>query len=372
MRKPPRLQISALLALAWWVTPLSLAQTSGYFEQEVAASNPLRNAQAQELDAYIDELKQDETRLRQLFHPNYQSPAAFGDSTRALRKAFAASIGYPPPGPTPSETSRFEPLGEDALGTYYRAVIPVVKGVHAEGIYIVPRGVTGKVPLVIAMHGGGGSPEAALFHGGGNYHDMVRGGVKLGYAVFAPQHLFKAIGYTDDVRDRVDRRLRLVGTSLTAIEIAKITRSLDVLLKRPEVDAARVAMVGLSYGGYYTLVTAALDLRIKIAVSSGYFGIQEGRYGADELSVPEDFQFVDRFTLFRDPTIAALICPRALQIQAGTHDDDEHREPGKQLIPQVAAYYANLGLQAQFRYVLFDGGHEFNDASAWEFVRAHW
>ena len=175
----------------------------------------------------------------------------------------------------------------------------------------MPKGLTGKAPLIISMHGGGGSPEVALFHGGANYHDMVRGGVKRGYVVFAPQHLFSAAGYPKDVRQRTDDRMRLVGTSLTAVEIAKITRSLDVLLKRPEVDPTRVGMVGLSYGGYYALVTPAVDPRIKVSVSSCYYGVQEGRYERDELSVPGDFRFKDRFTLFRDSDLVALICPRA-------------------------------------------------------------
>src|SRR5437762_445183 len=81
-----------------------------------------------------------------------------------------------------------------------------------------------QAPLVISMHGGGGSSEVALFHGGANYHDMVRGGVKRGYVVFAPQHLFSAEGFPKDIRNRIDERLRLVGTSLTAIEIVKIAR----------------------------------------------------------------------------------------------------------------------------------------------------
>src|SRR6187402_20068 len=129
---------------------------------------------------------------------------------------------------------------------------------------------------------------------------MVRGGVKRGYVVFAPQHLFSAEGFPKDVRTRTDDRLRLVGTSLTAVEIAKITHSLDVLLTRPEVDPKRVGMVGLSYGGYYALVTAAVEPRIKVAVCSCYYGVQEARYDRDELSIPGDFKFMDRFTLFKD------------------------------------------------------------------------
>jgi hypothetical protein len=130
-------------------------------------------------------------------------------------------------------------------------------------------------------------------------------------------------------------------------------------------------MVGLSYGGYYALVTPALEPRIKVAVSSCYFGVQEGRYERDELSVPSDFRFMDRFTLLRDPEIVALICPRALEIQAGTQDDTDHRDPGKRLAPEAAAYYSRLGIPNNFRYTLFEGGHEFHDATAWEFLQSH-
>ena len=344
---------------------------STYYEEDVSASNPLRTEQARELDAYIGTLKNDDKRLKTVFTPDYSSPRAYEASTKKLRQAFCDSIGYPPPGKPDGEAPDFKQVGEDSLGIYYRARIPVVAGVHAEGIYIVPKGLKGRAPLVIAMHGGGGSPEVALFHGGANYHDMVRGGVKRGYIVFAPQHLFNAPGYPGDIRNRIDERMRLVGTSLTAIEIAKITHSLDVLLKRPEVDAKRVAMVGLSYGGYYALVTPAIDTRIKVSVSSCYFGVQEFRYARDENGIPSDFRFKDRFTLLRDPEIAALICPRALQIQAGANDDAEHRDMGVQLAPQVADYYNKVGRTDSFQFLVFPGGHEFHDASAWDFVQKH-
>lgn len=342
-----------------------------YFEQDVAASNPLRTEQAKELDAYVTALRKDESRLGKAFQPDYSSPEAFEKSVQPLRKAFCDSIGYPPPGDAPKVAATFDKIGEDSLGTYYRATIGVLPGVHAEGIYIVPKGLKGKAPLVISMHGGGGSPEVALFRGGANYHDMVRGGVKRGYVVFAPQHLFSAEGFPKDIRNRIDERMRLVGTSLTAVEIAKITRSLDVILTRPEVDPQRVAMVGLSYGGYYALVTPALDTRIKVSVCSCYYGVQEARYERDELSIPPDFKFKDRFTLFRDSDIAALICPRALQIQAGSKDGVDHREGGKLLAPISEAYYKKLGVPDRFRHLVFDGGHEFHDESAWEFVKQH-
>lgn len=342
-----------------------------YYEQEVKASDSIREEQVKELDGYIVGLKGDSGRLHTLFQPDYKSTRAYEASTKRLRQAFADSIGYPPPGKPDAEAPTFTPMGQDDLATYYRARISVLPGVHTDGIYIVPKGLKGRAPLVISMHGGGGSPDVALFHGGANYHDMVRGGVKRGYVVFAPTHLFSAPGAPGDIRNKIDERMRLVGTSLTAVEIAKIARALDVLVKRPEVDAKRIAMVGLSYGGYYTLVVPALEPRIKVAVSSCYFGVQEGRYERDELSVPSDFKFKDRFTLLRDPEIVALICPRALEIQAGSMDDTDHRDPGKRLAPEAAVYYNKLHRADYFRYVLFNGGHEFHDESAWEWVAKH-
>ncbi len=344
---------------------------SPYYEDAVANSNPLRAQQAKELDDYILALKKDDSQLHALFKPDYSSPQAFEKSAQPLRKAFCDSIGYPPPGEAPKDAPTFDKIGEDSIGTYYRATIPIVANVHAEGLYIVPKDLKGKAPLIISMHGGGGSPEVALFHGGANYHDMVRGGVKRGYIVFAPQHLFNADGYPKDIRNKIDERMRLVGTSLTAIEIAKITRSIDALAKRPEVDSGHIGMVGLSYGGYYALVAPAVDPRIKVTVCSGYYGVQEGRYEKDELSIPSDFKFMNRFTLFKDSDIAALICPRALQIQAGDKDDFEHREPGKLLAPISAEYYKKLNLQDRFQHEIFEGKHEFHDPSAWDFVQKH-
>lgn len=327
------------------------------FNDRVSASDPLRAEQARELENYVQFLKADKSR-------------AIRD-VKKLRARFAQSIGWPPLGAPDAEPARFTKIGEDDLGVYHRAMIPVLPSVHTEGIYIVPKNATGKVPLVISMHGGGGSPEVALFNDGGNYHDMVRGGVKNGYAVFAPQHLFSAPGFPGDVRNRTDERLKLLGTSLTAVEIAKITRSLDVLLKRPELDPKRVAMVGLSYGGYYALVTPALEPRIKAVVSSCYFGVQEWRYERDELSVPSDFRFSDRFSQLLDSDLVALICPRPLLIQAGKRDDEAHRDGGVKLAPASAAHYQRLGKADRFEFLLFDGDHEFHDASAWAFLKKH-
>jgi hypothetical protein len=56
-------------------------------------------------------------------------------------------------------------------------------------------------------------------------------------------------------------------------------------------------------------------------------------------------------------------------IQAGKTDDAAHRDMGVRLAPEVASYYARLGWGDAFKLLVFDGGHEFHDASAWEFLK---
>ena len=49
----------------------------------------------------------------------------------------------------------------------------------------------------------------------------------------------------------------------------------------------------------------------------------------------------------------------------------DNREAGKLLAPRSAAYYDQLKLGDRFQHLVFEGGHEFHDESAWEFVKKH-
>ena len=55
----------------------------------------------------------------------------------------------------------------------------MTKQINAMGLYIIPKAddggvLPGPLPLMLSIIGGGGSPEAATFNGGANYHGMVR------------------------------------------------------------------------------------------------------------------------------------------------------------------------------------------------------
>jgi dienelactone hydrolase len=243
-------------------------------------------------------------------------------------------------------------IGDDDVAVYYRCYTPVAEGLEAYGLYIVPKNAAKPAPLVISMHGGGGTPELATFKGGTNYHDMVRGAVAQGYVVYAPLNIQYPYGDRDkgtpipeDVLQRFGDQFEAAGTSLAAVESAKISRALDLLVARPEIDKTRIGMVGLSMGGEQTVVSAALDPRIKVAVCSGSASLHP----------------------------ATLICPRALQVQMGDKDPFLGRmiDRVKADSERIHKLYQKLGIGERFELQIFDGVHEFNGKLAWDFLKKY-
>ncbi|MDZ4798415.1 MAG: hypothetical protein SGI92_09655 [Bryobacteraceae bacterium] len=312
-----------------------------YYEEEVKATVPIRNRAWHAMEKYIDSL------------PKKAAPTG---STVAKR------IGYPVAGIRAGQ-QRLEKIGSDSIGTYYRSYIPLNGILEAYGLFIVPNGPAKRRPLVISQHGGGGTPEMALFKGGSNYHDMIRGAVREGYVVYAP--LITMYPYVDRdngseiqpaVRKDFDIALRERGASLFGVETTMISESLTALLKRPEVDPKHVAMVGLSYGGFYTLYQMALDKRIQGGVASCSFrDFDDAEWQRKAMEgQPYDMPPAD---------LVKAISPRTVQVQCGLKDKN---------LPIDSARKAQEKAKGTkgFDYVEFDGVHEWNGELAWKYLKA--
>ncbi|MBM3754585.1 MAG: amidohydrolase family protein [Acidobacteria bacterium] len=297
---------------------------------------------------------------------NYAAHLEKTQAQRAMRAQFAAKLGYPPPAFHEARNLRMEKIGEDAIAVYHRAWVKVAPEMEVYGLYLVPKNAQFPAPLVIAKHGGGGYPELALFKGGGNYHDMIRGAAREGYVVWSPISLMYPYGDRDagtpipaEVRRDMDAQFRKLGTSLMGVEVMRISRSLDAMLERPEVDRARVGMIGLSYGGFFTLYTMALDERIKVGVASCSARDRETTKAAVPEGRPVDAPAAD---------LAAMIAPRALQLQNGLHDPGFPIDDVRRAAAEAKTHYPKDGA---FEFQEFDGKHEWRGDVAWAFLRKH-
>ena len=333
-----------------------------------------------EMEDYLEKYRQSSANSPLLAKVDYSTVEKYAETVEPLRDALKRSLNYPPSNAiqgTDFSAVREVKLSEDSLATYSLLTIPSVGTVetgvvNAVGVLIVPKIHSSPMPIIIAAHGRGGPPASAA---DGtvtilqrNNRDLARGAVERGWAVFEPTFLFYGTDYPENIRDILTLRAQEAGTSLVAIEFTKTIRSIDYLLSRPEFDSTRLAMVGMSYGGFNTLYTAALDSRIRVAVVAAYFNERSSVLRNSEPTGFLDWRFSGSTSLFSDPQIAALICPRPLQIQFGTQDQLFPLQGARDSMPAAKNYYRKLGVDDQFQYHEFVGRHDFDGAAAWTFI----
>jgi len=329
------------------------------YSEPFDAANKHREEILRQIEALIaHEREQAEDRRRAFVQPDHSSPAAYARSIEPYRRQFCQMLGWPLTldAPTTTPPVRQEAVAEDGLGRISRLWVEALPGLETYGLLFTPHG-EGPFPLAIAQHGGLGTPELCSgFFGYANYNDMTRRVLRRGVAVFAPQLLLWGDMFGPEFdRPQIDVRLKQLGGSITALEIWQIRRCLDAFIDRPRIDGDRLGMIGLSYGGFYTLFTAAVETRLRVALSSCFFN---SRTAYDW----PDWTWFNAANTFLDAEVAALVCPRALCIEVGQHDELFDVALAAPEVDKVRAHYERLGLASRFRYTEHPGVHELDTA----------
>ncbi len=356
---------------------LSAQDIPGQYREKFSESFPIRKQQHLELKEYID-LLVEEGKVQALskFTPDYSGIEQYEESVIPFREQLAESFGYPPPLATKGSEPRTVFVGKDSVCSIYRIWIGVAEGVEAYGLYMVPHKIAGKAPLLICEHGGGGNPEAICdLDTRINYHSFGHEAAKRGYIVWAPGLVMRC-GYGNDPeiegaeRNLLDRRLRLLGTSIIGMELQMIIEGTKTLIRHhPEIDSDRIGMTGLSWGGFYTLHVAALFPEIKVAVPSGNF--REHELVLNRVDDPKNRVDRNLFDLFGNAQVAGMVCPRPLMIQMGAEDTLFDLEGVRREAKKAAAYYEKLGVGDLFEYSEHAGGHVFENESIFHFFKKH-
>ena len=237
------------------------------------------------------------------------------DEPERYRRDLRALLGWPlteERDTTPPEV-KMEKLGEELTHEIFRAEVEILEGLWMSGLFYKAKS-DEKRPLVIVQHGALGTPEliAGLYGTTGNYNDMLKRVIKHGVHAFAPQLLLWADDYgVPHDRVAIDARLKHLGGSMVALEVYGITRILDYFEAQPFVST--LGMVGMSYGGFFTLLTSALDTRITSALSCAYFNSRD-RY------VFPDWTWQGAAEKFDDAEVACLTYPRKLYLRVADRD----------------------------------------------------
>lgn len=269
------------------------------------------------------------------------------------RTAFKEMLGWPLVG---HETdglpgAEFEMLSEESGYTIYRVRFEILNGLKMTGLFFKMNDEEER-PLVIVQHGGLGTPEliSGVYGNTSNYNDMLHRIIKHGVHAFAPQLVLWHDDYEVPFdRKSIDARLKRVGSSVTALEIYGIKRILDYFEAQEYVST--FGMVGLSYGGFYTLFTTAIDTRIRSAISCSFFNKRD--------EVPwSDWTWFKSGEMFDDAEIACLVYPRRICIEIGTEDELFNYKYGIESFEKVKKMSEGYS-DDWIELVVFEGNHEF-------------
>jgi dienelactone hydrolase len=147
-------------------------------------------------------------------------------------------------------------------------------GRRVPGILVEKAGVTGRRPVVVALHGTGGkkTDELPLLR------ELAEKGF-IGVAIDGPFHGERAAGKGDYEAAILQAWRDQKSHPFFFDTVWDQMRLIDYLVTREDVDAARIGMYGVSKGGIETYLTAAVDVRVAVAVPC--IGMESFRW-ADE------------------------------------------------------------------------------------------
>lgn len=283
-------------------------------------------------------------------------------------------------GPLPSEARRV-PLDVKVLETVTlpKAVRKKISFVPEKGDLIhaylfIPVGLTDKAPAMLCLHQtfAGGKDEPAGLAGSSNMHY----GLELserGYVTLAPD-------ITPFGQRKVDP-YALGYESVTMKCVWDHMRAVDLLTSLPEVNGQAIGSIGHSHGGFSTLMLAAYDPRIKVAVSSCGFSSFHDYNGGNLAGWSQRIYYMPRIASaygnsparvpFDFPDVLAAIAPRPLLISTAMKDPLFKVESVNRCVDRVRPVYQQLKAPGNLSLIYAPGDHDFPQAQrerAYQFI----
>lgn len=156
------------------------------------------------------------------------------------------------------------------------------------------------------------------------------------------------------------RSLFWAGTTWQGVAHWDDIRTVDYLAGRPEVDPGRIGCVGISMGGDRTDYLAALDDRIRCAVSVGWMSTLRPMIKA-HVNTHSFMHFLPGLARFLDlPDVIGAMAPKPLMVQQCERDALYPAEGMKESVKKIEAIYKRAGAEASFAGRFYDQPHLFS------------
>lgn len=188
-------------------------------------------------------------------------------------------------------------------------------GLWIPALLYLPEKISGKVPVHLAVNGHDGAGKAAPYKQIRCANLAKRGVISLNLEWFGMGQL-RSPGFGHYAMNQLD----LCGTSGIAPFYLALSRALDILLALPEADPARVAVSGLSGGGWQTIFISSLDPRVTLANPvAGYSSFRTRARNFSDLGDSEQTPS-DLATVVDYAHLTAMLAPRGALLTYNAKD----------------------------------------------------
>ena len=260
---------------------------------------------------------------------DFSSPEAYNKSIEPNRKRLAKILGVVDErvkfdAPELIATTKQSALvGKGENYEIFAVRWPAVRGVHGEGLLLVPKGE--KVADVIAIPDADQTPEqiCGLAEGVLPESQFARRLAENGCRVLVPTLISRELSKRAPPgmpgranltnREFVYRPAFELGRHIIGYEVQKVLAGVDWLVKDAGEKDPLVSVIGYGEGGMLALYAGALDLRIDSTCVSGYYGTRQGIW-----QQPIDRNVFGLLEQYGDAELAAMVSvsPRKLFLEA--------------------------------------------------------
>ena len=247
-----------------WLLPLLVAVSS---TARAADPSPVEQALAREIigprQALLDVQARIEARIPRM--PQVKTAAEWEKQARHIRRAVLDRVVFRGEAAAwrdaKCQVKWFDTIPGGPGYRIKKLRYEAVPGLWIPALLYEPETLAGKVPVMLAVNGHDGRNGKAA-----GYKQMrCINLAKRGMLVLNVEWLGMGQLNKPGLQHYRMNQLDLCGTSGLAPFYLAMTRGLDVLLSLPNADAERVAVSGLSGGGWQTIVVSSLDPRVTLA-----------------------------------------------------------------------------------------------------------
>lgn len=249
-------------------------------------------------------------------------------------------------------------------------------GERVPGYLLLPKKGESPYPVMICLQGHAPGMHISIGRAkNAKERNLIKGGRDL--ALQAVRHGWAAVvveqrGFGERAEKGISCQNRalqdlLKGRPLTGQRVFDISRTIDFIETRQELDAKRIACIGNSTGGTVSYYAACVEPRIRLAVVSCSFGTFESTWLYKQHCacgyLPGLLKVADM------PDLAGLVAPRHLILVAGKTDYIARFDGVQRGYETAKRCFQKAGHPDRLSFVVGEGGHQFYPEQTWPLIQ---